>query len=108
MSVLGDYVCFYDDKKRITGHFGVQIDVTDQKKAEEKLRESEEQLRLTLEATGEGIWDWDIVNDSINHNTRWYEILGIEEETHDHSVEFFLECIYEDDRASVLERVNSC
>ncbi len=82
--------------------------MTDQKKAEEKLRESEEQLRLTLEATGEGIWDWDIVNDSINHNTRWYEILGIEEETHDHSVEFFLECIYEDDRASVLERVNSC
>ena len=36
--VEGDYICLYDDKGRIKGHFGIQRDVTDRKKALEKLR----------------------------------------------------------------------
>jgi PAS domain S-box-containing protein len=28
--IEGDYLCFYDDAKRITGHFGIQRDVTEQ------------------------------------------------------------------------------
>ena len=35
MWVEGDYICFYDAEGRITGHFGIQRDVTERKKAEE-------------------------------------------------------------------------
>jgi formate hydrogenlyase transcriptional activator len=28
--IEGDYICFYDEQGRITGHFGIQRDVTDQ------------------------------------------------------------------------------
>ncbi len=35
--VLGDYICLYDFKGRITGHFGVQIDIIGRKNMEDAL-----------------------------------------------------------------------
>ena len=54
--VDGDYVCLYDSEGRITGHFGIQREVTEQKRAEEALRESEERYRTLIELSPEVIW----------------------------------------------------
>ncbi|HXG97682.1 MAG TPA: ATP-binding protein [Gemmatimonadales bacterium] len=45
MWVEGDYMCFYDSGGRITGHFGIQRDVTDRTRAAEELEQSREELR---------------------------------------------------------------
>src|SRR5216117_911119 len=45
MWVEGDYMCFYDAEGRITGHFGIQRDVTDRTRAAEELEQSREELR---------------------------------------------------------------
>src|SRR5947207_360570 len=45
MWVEGDYMCFYDSGGRITGHFGIQRDVTDRTRAAEELQQSREELR---------------------------------------------------------------
>lgn len=45
----GDYVCLYDEKGRITGHFGIQRDITEKKLAEEKIVKSEERFRFLFE-----------------------------------------------------------
>ncbi len=45
MWVEGDYMCFYDADGRITGHFGVQRDVTDRIQAAEELEQSRTELR---------------------------------------------------------------
>jgi PAS domain S-box-containing protein len=47
------------------------------KRIEEKLRESEERLTLALEATSDGIWDWDIINNRTYASSRCGEILGL-------------------------------
>ena len=47
------------------------------KRIEEKLRESEERLTLALEATSDGIWDWDIINSRTYASSRCGEILGL-------------------------------
>ncbi len=41
----GDYFCLYDEKGRITGHFGVQKDITQKKQAEQKIKSINEQLQ---------------------------------------------------------------
>ena len=43
--IEGDYLCIYDDEGRITGHFGVQRDVTEEVTRQETLERSEQQLR---------------------------------------------------------------
>jgi PAS domain S-box-containing protein len=45
MWVEGDYMCFYDAAGRITGHFGIQRDVTDRIRAAEELEQSRTELR---------------------------------------------------------------
>jgi PAS domain S-box-containing protein len=45
MWVEGDYMCFYDADGRITGHFGIQRDVTDRVVAGEQLEQSRAELR---------------------------------------------------------------
>ena len=37
--IEGDYICFYDDQGRITGHFGIQRDVTEQVRLRRYLQE---------------------------------------------------------------------
>ena len=35
--IEGDYLCFYDAEKRITGHFGIQRDVTERQRLQERV-----------------------------------------------------------------------
>ncbi len=44
--VEGDYICLYDTEGRITGHFGVQRDITERKLAEAALRRYTQRLQL--------------------------------------------------------------
>lgn len=56
MWVEGEYLCFYDAAGRITGHFGMQRDVSDRVKALEELEQSRAELRALaarLQATRE-------------------------------------------------------
>ncbi len=50
------------------------------KQAEAAHRESEERLQLALEASDLGLWDWNLVNDKIYRDWRWWKMLGYEEE----------------------------
>lgn len=47
--VEGEYVCLYDDQGRITGHFGIQRDITVRKQAEESTRYAEQKYRSLFE-----------------------------------------------------------
>ncbi len=47
--IEGDYICLYDEQGRITGHFGVQRDVTGRKQAETALQRQQDFLRGVID-----------------------------------------------------------
>lgn len=51
-------------------------DMTESVVAKRRLEESEERLRLVLEATGTGTWDWDILHDEVTWNERTAALVG--------------------------------
>ncbi len=44
--------------------------------AEKKLQESEERMKLALEGTDEGLWEWDVDTGQITLDENWQRVLG--------------------------------
>ncbi len=51
----GDYICIYDEQNRITGHFGVQTDITQRRQAESELQRQKERFSGIFEKTRSGV-----------------------------------------------------
>jgi PAS domain S-box-containing protein len=51
-------------------------DITEQRDAERRLRESQSRLDLALTAANQGIWDYNLKTGEITGSNRWVEILG--------------------------------
>ena len=52
-------------------------DITDRKRSEERVREREELLSLTISAASLGLWDWNLQTGEITGDTRWRAMRGI-------------------------------
>ena len=79
------------------------IDITNRREAEENLRLGEQRWKLALEASGDGLWDWDVVADRAVLSPTWRRIVGYEENgfTRQSSAEW-CELIHPEDRARVV------
>jgi PAS domain S-box-containing protein len=74
--------------------------------AERALRASQQRMAYNIEATSDGIWDWSIPDDRVDHNEPWGRIFGLDAVPPSHPVSFFAERIHPDDREAVMARVN--
>ncbi len=88
----------------IIGYF---IDVNDYKKAQEALRLSEERLQLALEASGDGLWDWNISTDEAYLSSRWLKMLGYDVNETPISFRTWKSLIHPEDKPRVMEIFNS-
>jgi PAS domain S-box-containing protein len=77
IDVEGVSVALRDADRRIVGYVAVNRDVTEQRRAGEALRISEERLKLALEAANDGLWDLDLRTGRGYLSPAWAKTLGL-------------------------------
>ena len=53
--------------------------------SQEDLLESENRYRLIVDATNDGIWDWDLLTGKVFFSDKWYDIFGFDKDSYKHT-----------------------
>ncbi|HCF29891.1 MAG TPA: hypothetical protein DEV81_22425, partial [Cyanobacteria bacterium UBA11049] len=95
-----------DETGVTVGTVNVFQDISDRKRVEAELQESEERLRLALYASGMGTWDWNIQTGRIQWSENLETLFGLERGEFDGSFEMFVARLHPADRQRVLAAVD--
>ncbi len=80
---------------------GMDRDISAEKAAEQALRESEERWHLAVAGSNEGVWDWNIEDDTMWFSPRLKRMLGYGEDEMAGQREAWMSRIHPDDRTIV-------
>jgi PAS domain S-box-containing protein len=83
----------------------LRAEIAFRKQTEESLRRSEENLRLALEASGQGIWDWNLLTGELTWSDKCRAIFGLKADaviTYD----IFQQLVHPDDRERINQAVS--
>lgn len=84
---------------------GTAIDITDRKRAEEALKESQSRLNLALENGNIGIWEMDLSNKRLDLDLRMAIMLGLKKEVKEGTFEDFEKLLVEEDIPHLREAI---
>jgi PAS domain S-box-containing protein len=84
---------------------GIKIDISDRKKTEADLQQSEERIRLATTAANLGMWFWDLTTDELIFTSKCKELFGFPSDT-TITYELFLNTLHPEDRQRTDEAVS--
>jgi PAS domain S-box-containing protein len=90
-----------DEKGNRIGSVHIAHDITERKRMEEGLRNSEEQLKRAQEISHIGSWDLDLINNKLTWSDETFRIFGMQPLEFNATYEVFLELVYPEDRTMV-------
>jgi PAS domain S-box-containing protein len=75
--------------------------------AEKMVRKSAERYAAAVAGSNDGIWDWDILSNTVFYSDRFKEILGYASEEFPETVDAFRSCLHPEDANAVWAAVES-
>jgi diguanylate cyclase (GGDEF)-like protein/PAS domain S-box-containing protein len=86
----------------------VLVDISERLQIEAQLRLRKERWKLALDATGDGVWDWDLKAGEVIFSKRFTELHGYDAFEFGHRKEDWFDRIHPEDRPHVLMAVHDC
>jgi PAS domain S-box-containing protein len=84
----------------------MSADIVLRKQIEKKLHASEERLSLALQGAGDGVWDWDITNNTVYYSPQWEKMFGFEVGSVAQTLESVSQRVHPEDLPNMLAEVN--
>jgi PAS domain S-box-containing protein len=82
---------------------GTHLDITERKRTEAALRESEERLTLAFAGAQEGVWDWNLETGDVVYSPRWKQMLGYDEDEIQPNVSAWERLLHPEDKPRARE-----
>ncbi len=89
------------------GLLGVARDVTERKRLERELAESESRYKLAAQAANDGLFDWDMVRGRVYYSPRWKSLLGYDDKSIGDAPDEWVQRIHEEDRPDFLVELDA-
>jgi PAS domain S-box-containing protein len=102
---LLNYYPLLDRDDQVLGLNVMVQEITEHKRSEEALKNSQERLKLALEASQLGMWYWDLESDVLSWDKQCKALFGLSPETQ-MSYQVFLEALHPEDRERTDQAVN--
>ncbi len=104
--LIGKFMTYYDEPRVFRrNELDLALTISRQvafaiqrKRAEDKLRESEQRLRLATETGKVGAWEWDIEANRVSWSDSLFTMHGVTKEEFDGTVESFSSMVHPEDR----------
>jgi PAS domain S-box-containing protein len=84
---------------------GISTDITERKRAELAVRQSQERLSLVIQGSSDGVWDWDITTNEVYFSARWKSMLGYADDEVANQFCAWEQLLHPDDRERALASI---
>jgi PAS domain S-box-containing protein len=95
---------FFNDQQQPERYIGTMLDITDDKLAEQLLKENEERLRMAIDSTRLGTWEYHPLTQEISCSDECRKIFGVAEDIKPDN-DFVFEHTHPDDREFVKQEI---
>ncbi len=94
-----------DDKGQVMQVICTFSDITERRRVEQALRESQERYALAVAGANDGLWDWDLSTNQMYFSSRWQEMLGYEAGEISPNPDEWIDRIHPEDRERVRKEL---
>lgn len=70
-----------------------------------ELKKSEERFELAMQGANDGLWDWDIINDTVYYSPRWKQMRGYDDTEIENEFTEWQTRIHPDDLSAAMEAI---
>jgi PAS domain S-box-containing protein len=95
----------YNNEGQITKIVGSIKDITQLSNALKTIKENEERYELAMESAGDGLWDWDMINDNVYFSSFWKKMLGYANHEVENAFNGWKKLWHPDDAAMIEKKI---
>ncbi|MEA3207359.1 MAG: hypothetical protein QOE70_416 [Chthoniobacter sp.] len=86
---------------------GTALDITERKKVDRALSESEERFQLAFRATDDALWDWNVVTNAVSYSESLGTLFGYRAGEFESTMAFWTNCLHAEDHDAVIASVEA-